>query len=1267
MVRFPAAPIVALIAIAIWFGSALSVNAQTGELIGQVFDPQKNILPKTDVLVENIANGNQHTRVTDKNGYYRLRLHPGDYKITASKPGFLTSSITFTVQLNQNNVVDSPDITLGLATLTGQVTDPFGNGLFDARVEVTNNHTGELHETATDHDGNYTIPYLATGDYKVIARMMISAAESGFLIRLDKEKVVALPVVLHQTAGQSQNPASGQGTVRSGRVQLVHLFDATRSDNFNQQQILSLPLGGATYMRTFDELALLVPGVAPPPYTPGVHGPGLGFGIGAAGEFSVNGMRARSNNFSIDGSDNNDPDVGVRRQGFVGLVPQSLESINDFSISTLLWDAELGRNFGGQVNAVSKYGENAYHGQAYAFFTDSRLNARNAFNSEAGPSGSKDPFTRTQAGFVIGGPIIGKRTQFFGSFEHQQINASTEQHFSVPRVDERRFLGLSRFIVIPGSQFPFPPFGATGGATPLGHRIFSFYPAPNNAGGPYGENTYTEVLPADGKGLIFSVRLTRQLTERNALNARYNFTDDNRVLPSVNRAIRSTTGSESRSQNLSLIFDSEITGNVFNLARLSFGRTRLGFPEYPTSPRIFSATLSETVETIFGPQIVTSSTGPIGELLIEPFSPVGVNALFFPQGRVNNTFQYADSISWQRHAHLLKFGGDIRRIHLNSFQDRLYRPQLVFDNGIAQDAIIVDDKVKAVGEEEFFPGVNLAALGLPTSISQTITAGPSDSTIGLRFTEYNSFFNDNWRLRPNLTLDIGLRYEYNTVPREVNNRIEDSITLQNLPSPGNSFLDTPQRIAAFSQAVDSYRAIVGGRTNIYNPDRNNFGPHLGFAWDPFSSGKTSIRAGYGIYYDAILGSAVSQSRNVFPREIPFTIDPFFTADDFIHLFNPPTLSIFSTLQIPLIRPGTLNRLNGESKDFVALLGQLFLQSQNGGGLAFTLPDKDLRSPYAQHWHLTLEREIFGDYFFSAAYVGTKGTKLTRLTTPNLGPNPTPTLPVVRATNPPTITDMASNRSLTRPNPALGPYQIIENSASSNYNALQLEARKRYSHGYTFTVAYTWSHAIDDVSDLFPIAGAPVLAQDQKNFKLERGNANFDVRHRVAVSFIWDLPFYHKPTGGVGRWLGDWQIAWILQALTAQPFTLNVAVDANLDRNLTDRLATIERLVFSKGHGARRVAPQPDSRINDFFLLGRDGFIGRNTVRGDNFINWDLALNKNFRFSDKHGLEFRTEFFNLLNRANFGLPIRTLGAPGFGSAVDTANPSRIIQLAIKYKF
>ncbi|MEK6322317.1 MAG: carboxypeptidase-like regulatory domain-containing protein [Acidobacteriota bacterium] len=1192
-------------------------------------------------------------------------------------------------------------------TLTGKVFDTASRPVTDAKVTVVNENNGNARATRTDATGTYTMPFLVPGTYAISAS--ITGFDGGPVragIPLNFTTLLRAPdITLHPPSAPSTTPAqpaasAGAATQQDEITPLIVSTDATRRGNFTAKQIESLPLGGTTDMRTFDEFALLLPGVAPPPYTPGVRGPGVGFGIGSSGEFAVNGLRARSNNFTIDGSDNNDPDVGVRRQGFVVLVPQSIESIREFQISTLLWNSEMGRNIGSQVNAVSKEGGKKLHGQAYGFFTDSGLNAKNFFDYLGGASRGENPFTRTQAGVIITAPLVKDRTQFFGSFEHLKVNASIEQHFATPTLGERRFLGLPVFGVLKFSPNAFINefFGERLGTTPVGRNILSFYPAPNNAGGPYGANTYTEVLPADGKGSVFSSKVTHRFDDGSTLYARYNFTDDARVLPSVNRAIRSTVIADTRTQDLSLIYDHEFGPRLFSQARFAYGRTRLEFSSHPDSPFVFSKSSLETVNTSTGSRVIPSTTGAIGELVVEPYSPVGVNAYSFPQERANNTFQFAESISWTLGRHAIRFGADIRRVQLNSLLDRNYRPQVVYGS-----AMLTTGTLRINSEPNnpftflpqniggFLSGVQLAALGLPSSIFQTITAGPSDSTIGLRFNEYNFFFNDNWRVRSNFAMDYGLRYEYNSVPKEVNNRIENALALTNLPAPGSSRADTPERTAAFNASVSAYRKVLDGRTGIYEPDRNNVGPHVGFAWDPWSDGKTSVRGGYGLFYDAILGAVVSQSRSVFPNEIPVNIEPAFTQFDVFTLNNPSTLVVRDgrggvTIQdIPLIAKNTLNRFGGSPADFVALIGELLRQNQLGGGLAFTLPDKNLRSPYAQQWHLTLERELLRHYAVSLGYVGTRGTKLTLLTTPNLGPNVTPSIqfatnfanfPAGFALPPPLVlaecTRFQDNKKCSiqpnRPEPSLGAYQIFKNAASSNYHALQVEARSRYRHGYAFTVAYTWSHSIDDVSDVFPIAGAPTLPQNSFNLGLERASSNFDVRHRFATSLIWDLPFYRNAESGAAwRWFGGWQLASIFQSYTGQPFTLNLPNDANLDGNLTDRPSNTDGLLFSSGHGRQKVAIATGRTVADFFVLGRNGSVGRNTVRGDSFVNWDVALNKRFAFTESQRLDFRAEFFNALNRANFGIPIRTLGSPGFGSSVETANPARIVQFVLKYSF
>lgn len=1255
----------------------------TGNIVGQVRDRTKNGVPDVDIQVINARTRRRFGTKTNRNGgFVIVELPPGDYYITASKQNYSAVCIPATyIHLNRNNPVKyPPNIELG-----GKSSEQVCREL---KITAAEPAADQLQELAADED---TSPAAPGGGPR--------AASYNLVITLEREvgdvtAPEATPQNSTRTATQTTNPSSPEPEA----IGLVNTVDAVRGGNFTERQIESLPLGAANFMRSFDDLTLLVAGVAPPPYTPGARGPGVGFGVGTAGQFSVNGARARANDFSVDGSDTNDPDVGVRRGGYVAQVPLSVESVQEVSVSTLLWSAQLGRNSGSQVNAVSKYGGNDYQGQVYGFFNDSRLNARNFFDYSGGASGGKDPFTRAQAGAVLGGPVIRDRTHFFASGSWAKVNASTEQHFSTPTLDERRVFGGQQFGVQRADEIKV--FGPFERITPLGRNILSFYPEPGaNPVGPYGQNTFTQILPADGDGTMASFKLTHQVSTSHSLDARYNFINDGRVLPSVNRAMRSSLEARTRSHNLSVIFGSSLGARLFNQARFSFGRTRLNFPEYPGSPFTFSKSSIETVPVVNGlAENRASQTGAIGELIVEPFSPIGVGVVTFPQRRASNTFQYADSLSWTRGDHSIRFGGAIRRYQLNSLSDRLYRPQVVYGGGYISRKTEVRP-----GDDPFEPGtlilgVELASLGVASSVLQTITSGPPNSAIGLRFTEYHIFINDNWRIRPKLTLDLGLRYEYNTVPREVNGRIERALRLENLPAPGNSLLDTDARAKTFDYAVNAYRLILDGRTRIYEPDRNNLGPHAGFAWSLGSSGRMALRAGYGIYHNTIPGAVVSQSRNVFPNEIPLNVDPAFLQFDIFNLNHPSFLALdggggttYLLRRGACNQFGTCNQLGGAPEDFVALIGQVFKQNSYGG-LAFTLPEKNLRASYAQQWHLTIEREVFGDYFLSAAYVGARGAKLTRFTTPNLGPNVSPSVELVRANHipfpvilnqsvqggftsrPPVCTRTGDSivcgiitGLVPRPDPALGAYQIIENSANSNYHALQLEARNRFGRGYQFTASYTWSHAIDDVSDVFPIAGAPVVAQNSFDLRLERGDANYDLRHRLAASLIWELPFYRNSKNSAGRLLGGWQIASIFQAHTGQPFTLNVAFDANLDGNLSDRPSTTNGLVFFDRHGPRRVDLASGRRLTDFFVFPRNGVVGRNTARGDSAINLDLSLSRAFRITERQDLGFRTEFFNVLNRANFGLPIRVIGAPGFGSAVDTASPARMIQFALKYSF
>ena len=1276
------------------------------------------------------------------------------------------------------------------------------------RVRLTNRETGVERTTLTDSKGDYRFPLVPMGNYKVevfkdgyylvnedeISQKAVTVKLNDLTKYLPDAQMVqgikpAPAIAAAQTPTPQPTPVPQSAPVAKEEYagQLANLTDSTRRSNADTQMVALLPLSN---IRSFDDLATLAAGVAPPPQVKGVAGPGIGAGIGTAGQFSVNGARARSNNFTVDGSDNNDEDVGVRRQGFVALVPQSIESVKEIQIVTHLWDAEHGRSIGSQVNAVSKSGTNQVHGSVYDFFNHSSLNARNFFDYSAknaqpyrldamaigsyvngqptntrrlpvrvdgqevvlpNPSQDKDQFQRNQGGGTIGFPILKERTFFFGSFEHQDIKARQETHFAVPTVAQRGFLGFGATGFRATDRFNrrqtfFPTFVA-------GDSVMSLFPFPNNPVGPYGENTHTQILSADANATIYSLKLDHNFNlfsqATHAFTARYNFTDDEKQVPTVGGALFSGVIPSVRTQNLSLFLSSQFSGSRANQLRASFGRTALTFSELrdsylqssrllPQEPYLLNARRLLNLSSLPEegqppPQFVSyarssasftteGNLGPIGQLVVSPFSPLGLDVFLFPQARANNTIQVADTLSLFRAEHSYKLGFDIRRTQLNSFLNRNYRPQVVF--GGSPDLTRLFDQAPLWDISQFgptpgyFSGADLASLGIPTGIFQSLAIGTPNSSIGLRLWQLNFFANDNWRARRGLTLDYGARYELNTVPREVNARIENTFALNNLPTADTSLsiraglssqnLSNQALLNSYASTINSLRQTFNGRNSIFDPDRNNFGGHIGFAWDPMASsttqaGKTAIRGGIGAYYDLTLGSVVSQSRNVFPNFLPFNADAgsfayfqqlFFVPGESgtLAIYNPGFIPIDvvnsngSVTRFPLIQTGKLNAIQLPSGVLPQVLGLLFNPANtnpvsngsrlpSGGGLAYTLPDNNLRSPYTLQYNLQIERELFNDFLLNVAYVGTKGVRLTRFRTPNGGQNSI-TLPIdplglnsnpIQAIALPPLSNLAAQQ-YQRPNPNLGAYTIFDSSAASIYHSLQATATKRFSNGYQLTAAYTWSHAIDDVSDVFDVAGAFVLPQDDRALQLERGNANFDIRHRFALSTIGNVPVLNRfngAKGAKGAILGDWQFASLVTFQTGQPFTVNTGLDVNMDGNLTDRLHTLNGLTALDD---RRVKLQlGTTSVNLLAPLGSNGRIGRNTFRASGINRTDLAVVKNIQLGGSHYLVFRAEAFNLWNRAHFGIPVRILEAPSFGQSVDTQIGSRQIQFALKYVF
>ncbi|HJR09697.1 MAG TPA: carboxypeptidase-like regulatory domain-containing protein [Pyrinomonadaceae bacterium] len=1274
-----------------------------------------------------------------------------------------------------------------------------------ATVQIINGQTGQTISKTTDSRGRFYQGLLSPGVYTI----RVSAV--GFATREVRQRlfitrtgeVVPVPVALDPAqpvaAAASPTPAALPLNEETTDIRArINATDGQRGGAFTEEEVSTLPLGATTFVRTFDELTFLLPGVAPPPQTLGsVAGPGVGAGVGSSGQFSVNGLRSRANNFTVDGSDNNDEDIGVRRQGFVSLTSQPIESIKEYQAITLLAPAQFGRNIGAQVNAVSKSGGNETHGTIYGFLNTSQLNARNFFDTAFGnavsqlragdnqavllaedirldnarvipvnprpltvrnESGGEDSFTFWQGGFVLGGPVKRERVFYFVSAERQQTNATKEESFAVPTVEQRGAFGsgatglfLNPFRRRGVNDIIFDPV-LTQPTTRGGDAVFSLFPFPNNPQGIYGKNTLTQSLRAGGHGTVLSAKVDGNFKikgRQQSLTNRYNFTQDERVIPVTSNAIFSSLKPRVRTQNNSLFFNSELTAPdsarpAYNQVRLSYGRTRLVFdeardttflsPSYPSgvpfvlnAPLIGNQTRPElrmgdnqqiSIQKNSGPIIYTPlpcpplppgvtipassvecELGPVGQVNIAGFNPVGVDVFDFPQRRVNNTYQVADSLTWRVGAHSLGFGTDLRRTELNSALERNARALITFGGAPTID-IDIDPATGKLNGISPSPGFirpeTLAAASAASGFTQTFSRN-GESGLNLRFYQLDFYAQDSWRVRPSLSLSFGLRYEYNTPPRETSRRIEDSF---NDPSLA---------------LIPGLSTFIGNRTGIFDPDRNNFAPRLGIAYAPNLFGRdrlTVIRGGYGIFYDQILGAVVSQSRSVYPNNLTFDraggnsnrrfvgdcpegntrnncgfelIPPFFTGMTTRNDNGAPSSFV------PLVLPGTLNTLN-PAFSFNQLVGLVNGFGTGGGilppinGFAFTIPQQQLEMPMAHHYSVSFEQQLGRGLVASAAYAGTLGRHLLRFTTPNLGRNSylAPALftggglvdnrPIVGDPAfygfalPPGTRIAQDGRGFIGGRPVQGVGAVIryETTAESRYDSLQLQLRGRLRRSLQFQMAYTFSKATDDVSDTFDLAGAPALPQNSFTFAGERARANYDVPHRFTYNFVYDLPGFVDSSRAIRFLLGGLQLAGTGQLRSGQPFTVNSIFDVNLDGNLTDRLDTTKGLTITgdRRQPLRLDAPDPSLLLARFT---KDGRIGRNTFRAGNVIELDLSATKRFALGERQSLLLRVDVFNFINRANFGVPVRFLEAPAFGQATSTITPPRRVQIALKYSF
>jgi hypothetical protein len=747
------------------------------------------------------------------------------------------------------------------ASLRGTVYDPNGAAIPAATVTVTNRATGGIRTTQTNSSGEYVISSLPPGEYRV------EVQNNGF-----RKHQETIDILVNQEQRLDANLlVSGMegDTVEVPYEPEIKKDSASLGTVIQNQQITGLPLDG----RNFYELSLLVPGAVPP-------APGSAGSVRGDFAFSVNGAREDANNFLLDGVYNVDPKLNT-----FGVRP-SVDAIREFEMLTSTYDSSFGRNPGAQVNVILNSGSNDFHGSLFEFHRNAALDARNFFAPASEP---KPKYIRNQFGGAFGGPIRRDKTFFFADYEGTRSREGITRITNVPTAEERRGDFSHSLFGVPINPFTQQPF--QGGVipdffiNPIGRAIAALYPLPNR-NVPFQNFVSSPVLGDDNDS--FDARIDHHLTERADLVFRYSFGERDLFEPFTGPSFALVPGFGDtiarRSQNAMVAFTFLVTPNLVNESRAAFSRVASSVTQQASvlNSQVGLPTVSPR-ERDLGLSLIT----------ITGFSPLGDEGNN-PQNSVTNVYQFLNNSSYVHGNHLLKFGADLRFSQQNAFRDVESRGRLQFS---------------PFGQVTFNALGDLL-LGLPFLTSVAHVDNPQQ----IRTESYNFFVNDSYRVTPRLTINGGLRYEYNSPPVDA----EDNANLYDVAT----------------------RSLVRVGTNGvprsgFDADKNNFAPRVGFAWSVRED--TVLRGGYGIYYD---------QSPLAPAEALYFNSPFFDNNIF-----------FSLQGLPL----TLNNPFPSFFPFALPDSALAIQ-------------RDLRTGYMQHWNVNLQRQ-YGNGLIEVAYVGSKGTKL----------------------------------------------------------------------------------------------------------------------------------------------------------------------------------------------------------------------------------------------------------------------------------------------------
>jgi hypothetical protein len=1065
-------------------------------------------------------------------------------------------------------------------SIYGRVSDPSDAAVGSASVTVRSLLTNQSRTASTDQDGVYTFTLLPVGPYSV-------AVEAGGFKPFQRERVELQVAENLRVDFRLEIGQLSELVVVSTQASQVDTATATLGKVVEQRRIVELPLNG----RNFLQLGVLQAGVTPPVPEIDVVGSGLNSSPGGSGvNFSVNGMRISSNNHILDGVNNVEPMSGA------AMIVPSADTLQEFRILTNSYSAEYGRAGGSIVTVITKSGGNRFHGSLFEFLRNDVFDARNFFAPDV------PALKQNQFGGTIGGPIIKNRTFFFGGYEGFRQRKGIATSTTVPSLLVRQGNFSQEAVkpkdpLLPGACNATDQSGCfPGNVIPQGRidavarNLLALYPAPNQ-----GTNIFAHSPSGANDRDQFMMRFDHSLIEdKNTLSGRYVFDTGSVLRPKG--ASTSPLGSvevpgfafadEGRFQNL-MIGDTHIfSSNVINELRLSYARANVenGAPVSPIDPTSIGFVYPQPASVSVIPQVLVFGNSSLGYTLFN--------------SRISDFYEVVNNLAWNKGAHSLKFGGNVRHTKVFGLFPSLSFGTFQFNGSITGSPL-----------GDFM-------LGRASVFSQV--GGREDKKI--QQTAAYFYLQDDFRISRNLMLNLGLRWEIVPGFTERDDLLTTFI-------PGVQSVVSPTLPRGILRPGDP-----GIPRTLFPTEKANFAPRLGLAWDPWGDGKTSVRAGYGVFYD---DSALVQQ---FTVQQPPDYQPFF-----VQLF-----------------PASLADPYGGNSPFTP---PLTFPLPLAPGFTVGLLAPDFKLGYIQHWNLTLQRQLTSALAVEVAYVGNKGTNLQGDVDPN------------QAIWQPGATRAAADVRSRRPYNPIGQIFRVSSIFDSNYHGLQTTLTHRLSRGLSFQAAYTWSKAIDNTSkpvSFFRIPGQVGRPQDNRNLALERGLSAFDVRHRFVLSYVYELPFFNNTSGLTKHVLDGWRLSGISTLQSGTPFSVIDTSDPGLDgipQNDRPDLISDPNLPSDQRRPERWF---DTSALQRFTASGSRpqpafGTAGRNILTADGIINFDIGLSKDFRMSEDRRLEFRWEIFNLFNHPNFGVPVNDLNAPNFGRVLSTSTPERQMQFALKFIF